>query len=161
METLIKSPQSFYKIRFNDCDMFGHLNNARYLDYLINARQDHLKQYYGFDYAGQYANNFGWVVSAHEIVYIKPAKFDETVLIRSQLVFANEDLLIPELMMFDEEGKKLKCFLRSNLVPINIASGKREKHKPEMMDLLNEMVVGDSLHLKDLQSRVQTILARA
>ena len=45
-----KHPNSIYKIRFNDCDMFGHLNNARYIDYLINARQDHLKDEYNFDF---------------------------------------------------------------------------------------------------------------
>ena len=49
-----KSPNSNYKIRFNDCDMFGHLNNSRYLDYLINAREDHLKDYYSFDFTEYY-----------------------------------------------------------------------------------------------------------
>ena len=43
-----KTPSSLFKIRFNDCDMFGHLNNARFIDYLINARQDHLKEHYDF-----------------------------------------------------------------------------------------------------------------
>ena len=30
--------------RFSDCDPFGHLNNARYIDYFINAREDHLRR---------------------------------------------------------------------------------------------------------------------
>ena len=40
-----KNPNLDYKIRFNDGDLFGHLNNSRYLDYFINAREDHLKEY--------------------------------------------------------------------------------------------------------------------
>ncbi len=28
------------KIRFQDCDPFNHLNNAAYINYLINARED-------------------------------------------------------------------------------------------------------------------------
>ena len=29
-------------VRFQDCDPFGHLNNARYIDYFLNARQDQI-----------------------------------------------------------------------------------------------------------------------
>jgi acyl-CoA thioesterase FadM len=39
-------PKSFYTVRFSDCDPMGHLNNARYIDYMLNAREDHLKQAY-------------------------------------------------------------------------------------------------------------------
>ena len=35
-----KTPHSFYTIRFTDCDLFGHLNNGRYIDYLLNARKN-------------------------------------------------------------------------------------------------------------------------
>ena len=34
-------------IRFQDCDPFGHLNNARYIDYFLNARQDQIAAAYG------------------------------------------------------------------------------------------------------------------
>ena len=51
-----KTPKSRDKIRFTDCDMFGHLNNSRYLDYLINAREDHLKDFYNFDFNQYYRN---------------------------------------------------------------------------------------------------------
>ncbi len=27
-------------IRFQDCDPYAHLNNGRYLDYFMNARED-------------------------------------------------------------------------------------------------------------------------
>ena len=36
-------------IRFSDCDPIGHLNNQRYMDYFLNAREDHLRQYLAFD----------------------------------------------------------------------------------------------------------------
>ena len=38
------------KIRFIDCDPIGHLNNSKYLDYMLNAREDHVEDYYGFTY---------------------------------------------------------------------------------------------------------------
>ena len=30
------SPASVAEIRFSDCDPFGHLNNARFLDYFLH-----------------------------------------------------------------------------------------------------------------------------
>ena len=36
-------------IRFQDCDPYAHLNNGRYLDYFMNAREDQLLKMYGFN----------------------------------------------------------------------------------------------------------------
>ena len=60
-ETIVKEPTSSVIIRFQDCDPFGHLNNARYLDYFINAREDHLAEYYDLDiYERQKQLNINW-----------------------------------------------------------------------------------------------------
>ena len=42
MKQLEKTIESKVKIRFPDCDPFNHLNNSKYIDYIINAREDHL-----------------------------------------------------------------------------------------------------------------------
>ena len=44
----IQEPESKVAIRFQDCDPFAHLNNAKYIEYFINAREDHLIQAYGY-----------------------------------------------------------------------------------------------------------------
>lgn len=36
-------------VRFQDCDPFNHLNNAAYLNYLVNAREDQLIEAYGIN----------------------------------------------------------------------------------------------------------------
>ena len=38
MSRLIQTPETIHRVHFQDCDMLGHLNNARYLDYFLNAR---------------------------------------------------------------------------------------------------------------------------
>ena len=90
-----KEPQSIYTVRFSDCDLFGHLNNARYLDYFLNAREDHLKSYYQLDLATYYLKGIGWLVGSHEINYLKPAKYNEEVTIKSSLIKANDQYLLP------------------------------------------------------------------
>ena len=52
--------QSFYTVRFSDCDPLRHLNNARYIDYMLNAREDHLKEHYQMDLADFYKKGTGW-----------------------------------------------------------------------------------------------------
>lgn len=42
MKQLKKIIESKVKIRFPDCDPFNHLNNSKYIDYFINAREDQL-----------------------------------------------------------------------------------------------------------------------
>ena len=36
-------------VRFQDCDPFNHLNNAAYLNYLVNAREDQLMAQHGIN----------------------------------------------------------------------------------------------------------------
>ena len=49
MKDVPKVLESNMKIRFQDCDPFNHLNNAAYLNYFMNAREDHLIENYGID----------------------------------------------------------------------------------------------------------------
>ena len=49
MNTLSKILESKVKIRFQDCDPFNHLNNAAYINYFINAREDQILENYHLD----------------------------------------------------------------------------------------------------------------
>jgi YbgC/YbaW family acyl-CoA thioester hydrolase len=78
-----KNPSSLYTVRFGDCDPFGHLNNARYLDYFINAREDHLKESYQLHISDFAEQGISWLVGRHEISYLRPASYSEVVFIGS------------------------------------------------------------------------------
>ena len=152
-----KNPNSVYKIRFNDCDMFGHLNNARYLDYMINARQDHLKEAYNFDYNSYYKNDLGWVITSHEIQYLKPAFFDETITIQSSLLNADNESLYVEILMMNESKTHLKAILRSKLTFINIKSTRKEQHTPELLEWAKSLIFEDT-STTPIQDRIKQIL---
>lgn len=120
-------------IRFPDCDPFRHLNNARYLDYFMNAREDHLKQNMGFDlYASAKEQAFAWVVSGHEIAYTSPATLMETVVIDSSLLQFAERYALVEMRMWDEPKQVLKALLWSRFVPVDLRTGKSVPHSPEL-----------------------------
>src|SRR5689334_19718152 len=128
--------QSKTLIRFPDCDPFNHLNNARYIDYFINAREDHIMANMNFNiyhYAAK--NGMGWVVSKNQIAYLKPAFLMETVVIDSTAIYVGAREVIVEMKMWNEQKDKLKAVLWSNFVHINMKTQKPENHSSELMEM--------------------------
>ena len=137
-----KIPHSYRTIRFQDCDPLNHLNNARYLDYFMNAREDHLSSHYGLDiYDRLKKTGKTWVVARNEIEYRIPANLMEKVMITSQLMKFSLKHLEVEMAMYDEEGKRLKALLRVVFIPFDIVSGKVVEHDQDIMDLLESIRV--------------------
>jgi len=74
MTELKKVLESKAKIRFHDCDPFNHLNNSRYIDYIVTARGDQLIDNYNFDiYQLAREQGIGWVTAQTQISYFSPA----------------------------------------------------------------------------------------
>jgi YbgC/YbaW family acyl-CoA thioester hydrolase len=132
--------QSKVIIRFSDCDPFNHLNNARYIAYFINAREDHIMANLNFNIY-QYAaeNGFGWVVSKNQIAYFRPAFLMETVIIESTLLKAGEREVFVEMKMWNESKTKLKSVLWSNFVHINMKTQRPENHPQNLMDMFKPL----------------------
>ncbi|MDR1908423.1 MAG: acyl-CoA thioesterase [Spirochaetaceae bacterium] len=59
-------------VRTYECDSYGHVNNANYLNYLEHARYEYLKTI-GFDYNAALAAGFGVYIARIEIEYRRPA----------------------------------------------------------------------------------------
>jgi len=149
-----KTPLTSYTIRFSDCDLFGHLNNARYIDYFLNAREDHLKDFYNIELSNFYARSTSWVVGGHEISYLRPAVYGEIVNIQTSLLKAADDQLFVEMLMFDHKQTHLKSLLWTTFIPVNVKTGKRQNHDPEFMDFARSIERDDVNILQGLKERI-------
>jgi YbgC/YbaW family acyl-CoA thioester hydrolase len=154
-----KTPSSNHKVRFNDCDLFGHLNNARYLDYMLDAREDHLKDHYQFDMTESYKNGTGWVIGSHDITYVRPAVYNEMVTIQSRLLHADNYVLQVEMIMTDANSRHVKAVMRTKFVPVNMKSGRLEAHKPEFLEWVLSLIDHQPDAKVDLQERAKQIQA--
>ena len=142
------------QIRYQDCDPLSHLNNGRYIDYFLNAREDHLASFYDINvYDRVREGGQSWVVAKSEIIYRKPAWLMEKVLIRSQVNNYSIKHIEVEMTMYDENEKKLKSIMRSVFVPIDIKTGKAIEHEKKIMDLLEEV------HVKNITSNIEERVA--
>lgn len=155
-----KKLKSSYIIRFSDCDLFGHLNNARYIDYFLNAREDHLKSYYDMDLRTFHLQGSSWFVAGHEIMYLKPAIYGERVVIYSSLIQLAEDTLLVELLMMDEQETHLKSICWTRFTPVNVKTGKRETHTADFTTFANSVLVDEVNVDAGLKSRMATLLAQ-
>src|SRR5436309_13513016 len=112
LQNPVREPETLATIRFQDCDPFGHLNNARYIDYFFNARQDQLVEHYNlYTYEPNSPAQASWVVKKTQIAYLRPAQVMEQVLIRTRLIHFTDKTLVVEGLMLDKEGNQLKALV--------------------------------------------------
>lgn len=139
---LVKEPESSHFIYFQDCDALQHLNNARYFDYFLNAREQHTYRYYQWnlmEMAHQLQAN--WVVTNHQIAYLKPADHGQTVVIQTRLIHFDNSSLVIEGVMLNEEKDQLKALLWTTMRFVSLQTGKRSDHPDDLMDLLERLDV--------------------
>lgn len=136
------TPSSVMTVRFQDCDPFNHLNNGRYIDYFLNAREDHLLTHYGFDIYGiARETGLSWVVSTSQVAYLRPAFLMERVLIESQLVRYSGKHVEVEMRMWDEGKKLLKSLCWMSFVHFDLKQNKVAEHGEGYTDLFKRVCV--------------------
>ncbi|MDR0589107.1 MAG: acyl-CoA thioesterase, partial [Spirochaetaceae bacterium] len=110
-------------VRTYECDSYGHVNNAVYLNYLEFARYEFLKDI-NFDYPAMIKAGYGVYIARVEIDYKKPALAGDVVIIRSwpikkgavsgviaQEITRGEDLLVTARVTWafvDSQGMPVK-----------------------------------------------------
>ena len=156
MKTLEKVLESQTKIRFQDCDPFNHLNNANYINYMINAREDQIIEHYDLDIY-KMARTIGksWVSSKNQIAYLKPALLMETVSIDSQLIHFNDTELLVEIRMWDANKTQLKAVLWASFVHFDLLKQKRTTHNDELLGLFSQIIL--PINSTDFNDRIKQL----
>jgi thioesterase-3 len=136
-----KTLEKHYKVRFQDCDPFNHLNNSKYLEYFMNAREDQILENYNLDiYEHLRTTGQAWVVASNQISYLKPAMMNETVLIESKLINFTGKSLSVEMQMWDKNKTQLKAIFWSKFVYFSAKTQQSVQHSVELMQLFEQVV---------------------
>jgi len=144
-------------IRFQDCDPYSHLNNSRYLDYFMNAREDQVWHTYDFNIY-EYSRNtgMGWVVTQNQIAYLRPALLMEEVIIESQLIESKGKFIKVEMRMYDSQ-RKLKSLLWAQFIHVDIREAKSVNHPEELQQVFDSVCM--SVEEKDFNERLKIVNA--
>ena len=148
-----KELSSVARIRFSDCDPIGHLNNVKYLEYMLNAREDHVEEGYGFTYE-EYSRKTGctWITVQNEIAYLKEVLYNVKVQITSKTIDFGDRMSKVEILMKSEDGKTIHSVLWLTILYFNMKTRTTATHPEETKELFGKFLV--SLEEKDFQSRV-------
>lgn len=157
-KTLVKEPESTALIRFQDCDPFGHLNNARYVDYFMDARQDQVAAHYGIQFFGEDMQE-SWVVSKSQIAFLAPALLMERVLIRTRVIHVTERTMVVEGLMLTENGRRLKAVLWAEFTYVSLRTGRPATHSEELMELFRSLVI-DGAYDYSFEARIDYLRAQ-
>jgi len=142
MAELKKILESNMKIRFHDCDPFNHLNNARYIDYIVTARGDQLIDNYDLDiYKLAQEQGLAWVSAQTQISYRTPAYIMEEVMIETRLIEFTEKSLLFEGSMWDSNKRILKAVMWAKLVHFNLKTQRSQLHDEALMQFFQSIVL--------------------
>lgn len=122
-----KEVSSTAKIRFSDCDPIGHLNNVKYLEYMLNAREDHVEEFYGFTYE-EYLERTGctWIAIQNEIAYLREVRANTQVSISSKTIEIQDRISKVEILMKSLDGKTVYAVLWITVIYFNMKTRQSE-----------------------------------
>ena len=151
-----KEISTLVKVRFSDCDPIGHLNNVKYLEYMLNAREDHVESGYGFTYE-EYTRKTGctWITIQNEIAYLKEVRYNAKVLISSKTIEISDRLSKVEILMKSEDGKTIHSVLWLTVIYFDMKTRASVSQPEETKDLFRKFLI--TLEEKDFQSRASTL----
>ncbi|WP_103913738.1 acyl-CoA thioesterase [Halpernia humi] len=142
------------KIRFSDCDPIGHLNNVKYLEYMFNAREDHVEDFYGFTYeAWMKKTGCTWITIQNEIAYLKEVRYNQKVVISSKTVFISDRTSTIEILMKSEDEQTIHAVLWVQVIYFNMKTRQSEIQPEDVKALFLKFKV--DIEDADFGSRVK------
>lgn len=101
------SPHKIFRypvlIKEHHLDTFGHVNNARYLDLLEEARWE-LLHAHGIDLESIQKTQVGPIVLECHIKFLKELRLRESIVIESQMISFEKKIGVMRQMILDEQG---------------------------------------------------------
>ncbi len=82
--------ESELNVRPDDIDMFNHVHNSKYLDYVLAARYEQMEKFYGMSWEKFAEMGYGWVVAKVTISFKRALKMGDKMLIRTGILEMNE-----------------------------------------------------------------------
>ncbi|HEX3074175.1 MAG TPA: acyl-CoA thioesterase [Ignavibacteriales bacterium] len=94
-------------VRPDDIDMNNHVHNSKYLDYVLTARYEQMRENYKMPMSDFTALGYGWVVSSAQINYKRAVKLGDKIAVRTQVGGINGAQVTINFSIFFKENEKV------------------------------------------------------
>jgi acyl-CoA thioester hydrolase/thioesterase-3 len=119
-------------VRPDDIDMFQHVHNSRYLDYIQAARYDQMIRCYKMSMEEFMIMGYGFVVKRAELNFKRPLIMGDVMMISTQVKeFSGSDIIV-EFEIVNKKNEKISCDGIMLYTMINLKTGRSEKVPEEI-----------------------------
>ena len=114
-------------VRPDDIDMFQHVHNSRYLDYVQTARYDQMINCYKMPMQEFITIGLGFVVKRAEINFKRPLIMGDVMVVTTQVTeFEGTDIKV-NFEIVNKRTEKVCCYGDMLYTMINLKTGRSEK----------------------------------
>jgi acyl-CoA thioester hydrolase len=108
------------KVYFSDCDMMGHLNNARFFTFMEQARLEYAKNFSEIDFRNLKSDPvLSFILAEISCNFKSPAYLDETLIVKIRASDLKRSSFVFEYELSEEKTKRLVALGRSVQVFFN------------------------------------------
>ena len=108
------------QLRFNDIDMFGHLNNTVYLQFLDQGKYDYFRSFMHGTFGSEPTAP---VVANINVDFHQPSFIDDKLTVLTAITQIAESSMQMEQLIIDDKDN-IKCSARTIMVNIDMHTGK-------------------------------------
>ena len=122
-----------FKVRPDDIDMFNHVHNSTYFDYVLAARYEQMEINYGMPMEEFLKNGYGWVVRTAFVDYKRPLGLGDFFAVETGIETINTKGCRVSFEIKIKKTGKIACDGWFDYVMIDINSGRGMKVSEEMI----------------------------
>ena len=123
-----------FKVRPDDIDMFHHVHNSKYFDYVLAARYEQMEQHYGMPMEEFLKQGYGWVVKTAYVDYKRPLGMGDSFIIETGIIELNSKGCRVLFTITNKKTGKLCCDGWFDYVLIDIHTGRSARVTDEMIE---------------------------
>lgn len=111
-------------VRPDDIDMFQHVHNSRYLDYIQAARYDQMVNCYQLSMEEFLSMGYGWVVKKATLNFKRPLILSDVMIVSTQVIEINGSDANIDFEIVNKKTAKVCCDGQMIYTMINLKNGR-------------------------------------
>jgi len=122
------------QVRPDDIDMFNHVHNSKYLDYVLAARYEQMERCYGMSMEQFMEMGYGWVVKTAHVEFKRPLVMGESFRVTTGIISMDEKTSKVSFSIRSLKTNKICSEGWFDYALIDIKTGRGMKISQEMID---------------------------
>lgn len=125
---------SEFKVRPDDIDMFNHVHNSTYFDYVLAARYDQMERCYGMSMEEFMKLDYGWVVRTAHVDYKRPLGLGDEFVVQTGIAEINTKGCKVIFEIINKKTNKISCDGWFDYVMIDLQTGRGAAVSSEIIE---------------------------